>query len=110
MFSGHRRSCCCHRLSPVASVVLASRTLCGAICSSIFSTIIDQAPFAIEDLIAEVKAAEGLESDDDEDEEDEEDEGGEAAMTSAGTKGTKKQINGAFPPHDVVSSEPFVSK
>ncbi|XP_067372566.1 ribosomal RNA processing protein 1 homolog B-like isoform X2 [Channa argus] len=39
------------------------RNLFRAICSSIFSTIIDQAPFAIEDLMREVKAAEDLDSD-----------------------------------------------
>uniref|UniRef100_A0A3Q4BUC3 Uncharacterized protein n=1 Tax=Mola mola TaxID=94237 RepID=A0A3Q4BUC3_MOLML len=68
------------------------RTLFGAICSSIFSTIIDQAPFAIEDLIAEMKAAEASESEDDEDEED--DKRGEPAMRSDGNKGARKQING----------------
>ncbi|KAM9701215.1 ribosomal RNA processing protein 1 homolog A-like [Menidia menidia] len=39
------------------------QTLFRAICSSIFSTIIDQAPFAIEDLMKEVKASEVLDSD-----------------------------------------------
>ncbi|XP_028249253.1 ribosomal RNA processing protein 1 homolog B [Parambassis ranga] len=34
------------------------RTLFSAICSSIFTTIIDQAPFAIEDLMKELKACE----------------------------------------------------
>ncbi|KAK2839391.1 hypothetical protein Q5P01_013131 [Channa striata] len=38
------------------------RNLFSAICSSIFSTIIDQAPFAIEDLMREVKAAEDSDS------------------------------------------------
>ncbi|XP_072253884.1 ribosomal RNA processing protein 1 homolog B-like isoform X2 [Leuresthes tenuis] len=40
-----------------------NRTLFREICSSIFSTIIDQAPFAIEDLMKEVKAAEAMDSD-----------------------------------------------
>lgn len=38
-------------------LLLCSRTLFGAIRSSIFSTIIEQAPFAIEDLMRELKAA-----------------------------------------------------
>nr|XP_019955259.1 PREDICTED: ribosomal RNA processing protein 1 homolog B-like isoform X1 [Paralichthys olivaceus] len=38
------------------------RTLFRAICNSIFSSIIDQAPFAIEELMQEVKAAEDCES------------------------------------------------
>lgn len=37
-------------------VVLSSRTLFRAICSSIFSTIVEQAPFAIEDLMKELEA------------------------------------------------------
>nr|XP_014030050.1 unnamed protein product [Salmo salar] len=41
------------------------RILLKAICSSIFSTIVDQAPFAIEDLLKEVKATgEGAEESD----------------------------------------------
>uniref|UniRef100_A0A3Q1G4L7 Ribosomal RNA processing 1B n=1 Tax=Acanthochromis polyacanthus TaxID=80966 RepID=A0A3Q1G4L7_9TELE len=40
-----------------------NQTLFSAICRSIFSTIIDQAPFAIEDLMKEVKAAEACEED-----------------------------------------------
>lgn len=102
--SGHRCSWCCHPLSSSVgsvNVVLASRTLFGAICSSIFSTIIDQAPFAIEDLIAEVKAAEASESEDDEDEED--DKRGEPAMRSDGNKGARKQINGTSSPDTLMS-------
>nr|XP_057937759.1 ribosomal RNA processing protein 1 homolog B-like isoform X2 [Doryrhamphus excisus] len=38
-----------------AAAKTKDRTLFQAICSSIFSTIIDQAPFAIEDLIKEMK-------------------------------------------------------
>ncbi|XP_061923736.1 ribosomal RNA processing protein 1 homolog B-like isoform X2 [Entelurus aequoreus] len=39
-----------------------NRTLFQAICNSIFSTIIDQAPFAIEDLMKEIKATESSDS------------------------------------------------
>ncbi|XP_061774588.1 ribosomal RNA processing protein 1 homolog B-like isoform X2 [Nerophis ophidion] len=39
-----------------------NRTLFKAICNSIFSTIIDQAPFAIEDLMKEIKATESSDS------------------------------------------------
>ncbi|XP_061782272.1 uncharacterized protein [Nerophis lumbriciformis] len=39
-----------------------NRTLFRAICNSIFSTIIDQAPFAIEDLMKEIKATESSDS------------------------------------------------
>ncbi|XP_054643956.1 ribosomal RNA processing protein 1 homolog B-like [Dunckerocampus dactyliophorus] len=38
------------------------RTLFSAICNSIFSTIIDQAPFAIDDLMKELKATESSDS------------------------------------------------
>uniref|UniRef100_A0A673B500 Ribosomal RNA processing protein 1 homolog B-like n=1 Tax=Sphaeramia orbicularis TaxID=375764 RepID=A0A673B500_9TELE len=41
-----------------------------ALCNSIFSTIIDQAPFAIEDLMKEIKGAQASDSDSDEDEDD----------------------------------------
>ena len=41
---------------------LTSRTLFRAICNSIFSSIIDQAPFAIEELMQEVNAAEDSDS------------------------------------------------
>ncbi len=81
----------------VASFVvrLASRTLFRAICSSIFSTIIEQAPFAIEDLMKELKAAEDSDSDSGQaSEEDDEDEQlkKETSGKAAGRKG--KQING----------------
>ncbi|TKS66794.1 RRP1-like protein [Collichthys lucidus] len=68
------------------------RTLFRAICNSIFSTIIDQAPFAIEDLMKELKAAEASDSDSGQASEEEEDE----KMTSkpGGKKRTRKQING----------------
>ncbi|KAK5861593.1 hypothetical protein PBY51_022976 [Eleginops maclovinus] len=39
------------------------RALFGAICNSVLCTIIDQAPFAIDDLMKEVKAAEASDSD-----------------------------------------------
>lgn len=45
------------------AVLLCSRTLFSAICSSIFTTIIDQAPFAIEDLMKELEAAADSDSD-----------------------------------------------
>uniref|UniRef100_A0A3Q3G563 Ribosomal RNA processing 1 n=1 Tax=Labrus bergylta TaxID=56723 RepID=A0A3Q3G563_9LABR len=58
--------------------VISPSLLFGAICNSIFSTIIDQAPFAIEDLMNEVKAAHESDSDSgqasEEDQEEEEDE------------------------------------
>ncbi|XP_042283201.1 ribosomal RNA processing protein 1 homolog B [Thunnus maccoyii] len=77
------------------------RTLFRAICSSIFSTIIDQAPYAIEDLMKELKAAEasdsGQASEEEEEEEDEEDEDQLKEKTTSklvGKKGAGKQING----------------
>uniref|UniRef100_A0A3Q2D7Y2 Ribosomal RNA processing protein 1 homolog A-like n=1 Tax=Cyprinodon variegatus TaxID=28743 RepID=A0A3Q2D7Y2_CYPVA len=49
--------------------------LCAhAICKSFFSTIIDQAPFAVEDLMKEVKAARMSESDSGQESEDDDDE------------------------------------
>ncbi|XP_019731245.1 ribosomal RNA processing protein 1 homolog A [Hippocampus comes] len=49
------------------------RTLFGAICNSIFNTIIDQAPYAIEDLMKELKAAESSDSGQSSEGDDEED-------------------------------------
>ncbi|KAE8299019.1 Ribosomal RNA processing protein 1-like protein A [Larimichthys crocea] len=71
------------------------RTLFRAICNSIFSTIIDQAPFAIEDLMEELKGAEASDSDSGQASEEEEDE----KMTSkpGDKKRTRKQINGKKP-------------
>ncbi|XP_028993081.1 ribosomal RNA processing protein 1 homolog A-like isoform X2 [Betta splendens] len=69
--------------------------LFGAICSSIFSTIINQAPFAIEDLIKEVKA---LESDSDSGQasaEDDDDDGDQIQKKrSLGPVNKEKQVNG----------------
>ncbi|KAM4558257.1 ribosomal RNA processing protein 1 homolog B isoform 2-T2 [Odontesthes bonariensis] len=73
-----------------------NRTLFREICSSIFSTIIDQAPFAIEDLMKEVKAAEAADSDSGRaSEEDEECEREEKTRSRAACRrGGGKQING----------------
>lgn len=46
-----------------AGVLLCSQALFAAIRSSIFNTIIEQAPFAIEDLMKELKAAADSDSD-----------------------------------------------
>ncbi|KAM6978451.1 uncharacterized protein rrp1 [Tautogolabrus adspersus] len=74
------------------------RSLFGAICNSIFSTIIDQAPFAIEELMKEVKAAHESDSDSgqasEEDEEDEEDEEEKTTTRSKPVSKKGKQING----------------
>ncbi|XP_038150071.1 ribosomal RNA processing protein 1 homolog A-like [Cyprinodon tularosa] len=51
-----------------------NQTLFSAICKSFFSTIIDQAPFAVEDLMKEVKAARMSESDSGQESEDDDDE------------------------------------
>lgn len=70
-----------------------SRTLFRAICNSIFSSIIDQAPFAIEDLMKELKAAEASDSDSGQaSEEDEEDE--KTTSKPGRKKSAGKQING----------------
>ncbi|XP_042081320.1 ribosomal RNA processing protein 1 homolog A [Haplochromis burtoni] len=64
------------------------RTLLSGICSSVFSTIINQAPFAIDDLMKEVRASEdsGQAS-----EGDEEEEGDEKSMKM---EAGRKQLNG----------------
>ncbi|XP_023273394.1 ribosomal RNA processing protein 1 homolog B-like isoform X1 [Seriola lalandi dorsalis] len=69
------------------------RSLFGAICNSIFSTIIDQAPFAIEDLMKEVKAAEDSESED-ASEEDLKDQIKDKNSKPLSKKQTGKQVNG----------------
>ncbi|XP_069010537.1 ribosomal RNA processing protein 1 homolog A-like isoform X2 [Embiotoca jacksoni] len=74
------------------------RTLFSAICGSVFSTIIDQAPFAIEDLMKEVKAAAEA-SDSDSGQASEEDDGGgegkeKMESKAVGGKGAGKQLNG----------------
>ncbi|KAE8299039.1 Ribosomal RNA processing protein 1-like protein A [Larimichthys crocea] len=71
------------------------RTLFRAICNSIFSTIIDQAPFAIEDLMEELKGAEASDSDSGQASEEEEDE--KTTSKPGGKKRTRKQINGKKP-------------
>ncbi|XP_029315431.1 ribosomal RNA processing protein 1 homolog B [Cottoperca gobio] len=72
------------------------RSLFSAICNSILSTIIDQAPFAIEDLMKEVKAAEASDSDSGQasEEDERDDELKEKMIKPVGEKGTWKQING----------------
>lgn len=76
--------------------------LFGAICSSIFRAIIEQAPFAIQDLLKELKKGGAPDSDSgqaSEDEEEEEEEGEEDAAQQglrAAIKATK-QLNGALP-------------
>ncbi|XP_041663679.1 ribosomal RNA processing protein 1 homolog B-like [Cheilinus undulatus] len=67
------------------------RVLFGAICNSIFSSIIDQAPFAIEDLMKEIKGAQ--ESDSDSGQASEEDEEEQMATRKPASK-KGKQING----------------
>ncbi|XP_063353536.1 ribosomal RNA processing protein 1 homolog A-like [Pelmatolapia mariae] len=66
------------------------RTLLSGICSSVFSTIIDQAPFAIDDLMKEVRASEDSDSGQ-ASEGDEEEEGEEKTMKM---KAGRKQLNG----------------
>ncbi|KAM9850481.1 ribosomal RNA processing protein 1 homolog B [Aulostomus maculatus] len=74
------------------------RTLFAAICSNIFSTIIDQAPYAIDDLMKELKAAEASDSDSGQasEEEEEHNEQIKAKTTSkpVGKKGAQEQMNG----------------
>ncbi|XP_010774695.1 ribosomal RNA processing protein 1 homolog A-like [Notothenia coriiceps] len=72
-----------------------TRALFGAICNSILCTIIDQAPFAIDDLMKEVKAAEA--SDSDSGQASEEDDGNEQPKerkSKAVCEIGRKQING----------------
>ncbi|XP_030284908.1 ribosomal RNA processing protein 1 homolog B [Sparus aurata] len=74
------------------------RILFSGICTNIFGTIIDQAPFAIDDLMKELKAAQASDSDSgqaSEEEDEEEDELREKTTRKpAGKKKTVKQING----------------
>ncbi|KAA8588466.1 hypothetical protein FQN60_001660, partial [Etheostoma spectabile] len=71
------------------------RSLFSAICNSIFSTIIDQAPFAIEDLMKEVKAeASDSDSGQASEEDGKEDQLKGKMSKPVGKKGTWKQING----------------
>ncbi|KAF3842672.1 hypothetical protein F7725_001521 [Dissostichus mawsoni] len=71
------------------------RALFGAICNSILCTIIDQAPFAIDDLMKEVKAAEASDSDSGQaSEEDDGDEQPKERKSKAVCEIGRKQING----------------
>lgn len=93
-------------VSRVASfdVCLPSRVLFRAVCSSIFSTIIDQAPFAIEDLMKEVEAAGASDSDSGQasEEDDEEDRlKGKPSGKAVVRKKTVKQINGTAGPEQL---------
>lgn len=76
--------------APPPSVSPRSRTLLSGICSSVFSTIIDQAPFAIDDLMKEVRASEDSDSGQ-ASEGDEEEEGEEKTMKM---EAGRKQLNG----------------
>ncbi|KAM6934119.1 ribosomal RNA processing protein 1 homolog B [Xenentodon cancila] len=64
-----------------------NRTLFGAICKNIFSTIIEQAPFAIEDLMKEVLATE--EEDSGQESEEEEERQGKEKSNSKAVRGIK---------------------
>ncbi|XP_076011292.1 uncharacterized protein rrp1 [Genypterus blacodes] len=80
-----------------AAAKTKDRTLFAAICSSIFSSIIDQAPFAIEDLMKEVKATEASDSDSgqaSEEEEEKEEQAIKEEKKRKRKKGVEKQING----------------
>ncbi|XP_035767150.1 ribosomal RNA processing protein 1 homolog A-like [Neolamprologus brichardi] len=66
------------------------RTLLSGICSSVFSTIINQAPFAIDDLMKEVRASEDSDSGQ-ASEGDEEEEGDEKTMKM---EAGRKQLSG----------------
>lgn len=78
-------SAVCNKLLPPRS-----RTLLSGICSSVFSAIIDQAPFAIDDLMKEVRASEYSDSGQ-ASEGDEEEEGEEKTMKM---EAGRKQLNG----------------
>ncbi|KAJ3591597.1 hypothetical protein NHX12_006730 [Muraenolepis orangiensis] len=88
---------------PFCKVVAKTKDhiLFKAICNSIFSTIIDQAPFAIEDLLREMKAAEDSDNDSGqasqggEEEEEEEEEMKEKPVRKKSKKKAKgKLVNG----------------
>ncbi|XP_074514392.1 uncharacterized protein rrp1 isoform X1 [Sebastes fasciatus] len=72
------------------------RSLFRAICNSLLGTIIDQAPFAIDDLMKEVKGAEASDSDSGQasEEDDQEDQPEEKISKPVSKKGTWKQMNG----------------
>ncbi|XP_041857285.1 ribosomal RNA processing protein 1 homolog A-like isoform X2 [Melanotaenia boesemani] len=72
-----------------------NQTLFRSICTSIFSTIIDQAPFAIKDLMEELEAAEDMDSDSGRaSEEDDKLDGEKTSSRASNKKAGKKQING----------------
>ncbi|CAL8340342.1 unnamed protein product [Boreogadus saida] len=86
---------------PYCKIVAKTKdnTLFKAICNSIFSTIIDQAPFAIEDLFREMKSAEHSDSDSghaDQDDDDEEEEKikGQPVGKKSKEKPKGKRLNG----------------
>ncbi|XP_056435269.1 ribosomal RNA processing protein 1 homolog A-like [Gadus chalcogrammus] len=85
---------------PYCKIVAKTKdnTLFKAICNSIFSTIIDQAPFAIEDLFREMKSAEHSDSDsghaDQDDEEEEEKIKGQPVGKKSKEKPKGKRLNG----------------
>ncbi|XP_037344472.2 ribosomal RNA processing protein 1 homolog B isoform X2 [Pungitius pungitius] len=70
------------------------RCLFSAICNSLLSTIIDQAPFAIEDLMKELKAAEDSDADSGQASEDDDNKLNENLSKPVGRKRPRKQING----------------
>ncbi|XP_047203696.1 ribosomal RNA processing protein 1 homolog A-like isoform X2 [Girardinichthys multiradiatus] len=74
-----------------------NQTLFSAICKSFFSTIIDQAPFAVEDLMKEVKTAEVSDSDSRRESKEDEDKQEEDNRKSRAVSkdGAEKQINGS---------------
>ncbi|KAM6955944.1 uncharacterized protein rrp1 [Lycodopsis pacificus] len=76
------------------------RSLFSAICNSVLSTIIDQAPFAIEDLMKELKVAEHSDSDSGQASEEDNDELHEKISKPVAKKRTWKQINGNIPDED----------
>uniref|UniRef100_A0A8C4YYW0 Ribosomal RNA processing 1 n=1 Tax=Gadus morhua TaxID=8049 RepID=A0A8C4YYW0_GADMO len=97
---------------PYCKIVAKTKdnTLFKAICNSIFSTIIDQAPFAIEDLFREMKSAEHSDSDSghadqDDDEEEEEKIKGQPVGKKSKEKPKGKRLNDEEEEDDGQSSE-----
>ncbi|CAL8265907.1 unnamed protein product [Lota lota] len=81
---------------PFCKIVAKTKdnTLFKAICNSIFSTIIDQAPFAIEDLFRELKSAEHSDSDSGQASQDEEEMKGQPVGKKSKEKPKGKLLNG----------------
>ncbi|XP_037542666.1 ribosomal RNA processing protein 1 homolog A [Nematolebias whitei] len=73
-----------------------NRLLFSAICSNIFTTIIDQAPFAVQDLMKELKASDSYsgQASEEEEEEEEENRSEEDETRTVCRKSAGKQING----------------